>query len=235
MVGGSKPSKRFLQTLFTHFDSVTVFYGSTEMGHAAETRCELPDTFDGGLSPITDMVRIEVVDEAGQQLPDRTEGHVRIRRVLDCPIYINDRPSTEVGLRNGWFYSGDIGYMDANGRLHISGRSNEVLNLGGSKFSALSVDEIVQGVGGVKDGYCYLRPTETGFHEIEVVFTPSEGHGNVAVARCIVTACRNALPSLLCPKRVFLLPELPRTDTGKALRGRAMEATAALSPLAVSS
>lgn len=232
MVGGGKPSARFLETLFTCFEAVTVFYGSTEMGHAAETRVTDPAEFDGGLTPITDMVRIEVVDDDNQPVPTGSEGRVRISGVLTTPTYINERLSVENTIRDGWFYSGDVGHFDAGGRLHISGRANEVLNIGGVKFNALMLDDLVQGHGGVKDGYCYLRHNQIGTEEVEIVFVPAAGSDAASVGQGLLATCAKTLPASLWPKRAFALPDLPRTDTGKAMRTKAMEATAALSPVA---
>lgn len=233
MVGGGKPSARFLETLFTCFESVTVFYGSTEMGHAAEIRLKSADAFDGGLTPITDMVQIEIVDDADLPVAAGIEGRVRIRGLVGTPSYVNERLSVENTIRDGWFYSGDVGHLDATGRLHVSGRANEVLNIGGVKFNALMLDDLVQGHGGVKDGYCYLRHNKIGTEEIELVFVPSDGQEVSSLAQNLLAACAKTLPDSLRPKRAFVLPELPRTDTGKAMRTKAMEATAKLSPVAV--
>lgn len=233
LVGGGKPSERFLQSMFTCFEGVTVFYGSTELGHAAETKVTTPAAFDGGLTPIDDMVQIEVVDEADQALPAGSEGRVRIRGVLGTPSYVNERLSVEHTIRNGWFYPGDLGHFDAEGRLHISGRSNEVLNIGGAKFNALQLDDVVQSHKGVKDGYCYLRDNQFGSEVIEVVFVPEAGQDAAAVAQGLLAACARTLPVSLAPKQVFAVSDLPRTDTGKAMRRKAQEATANLTPAAV--
>ncbi len=237
MVGGGKPSPLFLEKLFTRFESVTVFYGSTEMGHAAETRIASLGDFDGGLTPITDMVEIEIVDDAEQPVAAETEGRVRIRGTgaLGTPTYLNEPPSVQNTIRDGWFYSGDLGHFDAGGLLHISGRANEVLNIGGKKFNALTLDDLVQNVEGVKDGYCYLRHNQIGTEEVEVVLVPTEGQDGAAVAQNVMAACAKALSQILRPKRVFVLPALPRTDTGKAMRTKALEVTSALTPAAISS
>jgi acyl-coenzyme A synthetase/AMP-(fatty) acid ligase len=203
------------------------------LGHAAETKVTTPAAFDGGLTPIDDMVQIEVVDEADHALPAGSEGRVRIRGVLGTPSYVNERLSVEHTIRNGWFYPGDLGHFDAEGRLHISGRSNEVLNIGGVKFNALQLDDVVQSHKGVKDGYCYLRDNQFGSEVIEVVFVPEAGQDAAAVAQGLLAACARTLPVSLAPKQVFAVSDLPRTDTGKAMRRKAQEATSNLTPTAI--
>lgn len=235
MVGGGKPSERFLQSLFTCFKTVTVFYGSTEMGHAAETRITDQAGFDGGLTPIADMVYIEVVDDADQALPTGSEGRIRIRGTLGTPSYVNERLSVENTIRDGWFYPGDIGHFDTSGRLHVSGRGNEVLNIGGVKFNALVLDDVVQGYKGVKDGYCYLHDNQFGSAEIEVIFVPVAGQDVASIAQGLLADCARTLPANLAPKRAFAVTQLPRTDTGKAMRSKAQEVVATLQPAAIAS
>jgi acyl-coenzyme A synthetase/AMP-(fatty) acid ligase len=231
-VGGGRPSQHFLQSMFKCFQNVAVFYGSTEMGNVAETLVKDPATFSGGLLLNNTNMAVEIVDEDGNALPNGTEGKIRIRGKLGTPTYINERPSRTMSIQGEWFYPGDFGHIDHDDCLHISGRLNEILNIGGVKFNALTLDDHVQGFSGVKDGYCYSRLNDLGAEEVEVIISASPDRKAEDVATNLMTHLRATVSKSVLPVRIFTVAEVPRTETGKPIRLKASELAAGLEPAA---
>jgi long-chain acyl-CoA synthetase len=202
------------------------------MGNVAETLVKDPATFSGGLLLNNTNMVVEIVDEDGNALPNGTEGKIRIRGKLGTPTYINERPSRTMSIQGEWFYPGDFGHIDHDDCLHISGRLNEILNIGGVKFNALTLDDHVQGFSGVKDGYCYSRLNDLGAEEVEVIISASPDRKAEDVAINLMTHLRATVSKSVLPVRIFTVAEVPRTETGKPIRLKASELAAGLEPAA---
>ena len=65
--------------------------------------------------------------------------------------YLNKDDLNKINLKNGWFYSGDTGYMDNDGYLYYIGRKDDVINLGGLKVSPEEIEEVLINFNGICD------------------------------------------------------------------------------------
>ena len=122
-----------------------------------------------GLAGPCDDVVLEVVDESGQSVKTGEVGEVRYKTPLLVTGYIGDDDATRTFFRNGWFYPGDTGYLDSTKQLFISGRVNDLLNIGGTKLNAAAVDGVIQSTVGVADGACFTEPGPQGIDQLSIV------------------------------------------------------------------
>ncbi|MDH3223367.1 MAG: AMP-binding protein, partial [Gemmatimonadota bacterium] len=120
----------------------------------------------------------------------------------------------------GWYRTPDLGALDGEGRLRIHGRSDDVIISGGVNVDPREVEEVLL--------------THPGVREAAVLGVPHDRWGEVVVAAVVTgeegldvdalhAECRAHLTRSKCPTHIVLLPELPRTATGKVSRGRLAE------------
>ncbi len=101
-------------------------------------------------SPIAG-VQVEIVDEHDQPLPDRSVGHIRLHAEWMLKEYFNAPEKTAQIIRDGWFYSGDMGYL-ADGQLYVCGRQKDVIITYGKNIYPEDVEEIANKIAGLAPG-----------------------------------------------------------------------------------
>ena len=117
--------------------NIVLAYGSSEMGTISWLTYEPGRYATGMAGRILDDVVVEILGEDGAPLPAGVEGIIRIRRdnVIAEERYINSAAVQDEAFSDGWFYPGDSGSVDNEGNLTIAGRDDDVINVGGNKFS----------------------------------------------------------------------------------------------------
>ncbi len=98
--------------------------------------------------PVVDA-EIRIVDEAGQDLPDRRVGEVLIRTPCLFSGYYRRPDLTAAVLSDGWFHTGDLGYM-ADGELYVCGRKKDLIIVGGNNIHPEDVEAVAMGLPGVR-------------------------------------------------------------------------------------
>jgi len=163
-------------------------------------------------------VEIEVRDEAGQALPAGKIGEIVARSPRIMKGYWRDEEKTrDAFTEDGWYRTGDMGYIDEEGYIYLSGRSDDVIVRGGENigpdevestlYSHPKVDEAA--VIGVKD-------IEWG-QQVRAIIRLKPGE--TATEQEIIDFCRPRLAGFKRPSSViFVDEELPKTSTGKVLR-----------------
>jgi fatty-acyl-CoA synthase len=196
---------------------------STESGPWAVTRIERDEDLRSHC--IHPSVEVQVVDEADRPLPVGQTGLVRIRTADIATSYLDDEDASRAAFRQGYFYSGDLGTFQADGRLVLQGRVNNVINVLGIKVGAEVMELAIQERLAV-DGVCVLSRQDEGMvAEFHVVIQSRRPVGQAELA----SAIGPWLPGI--PRyRVHFVNPLPRTDTGKidraALRQQVFAASA---------
>lgn len=158
--------------------------------------------------------RIAVLDERGQELPVGQVGELAIRSDTVMLGYFRDPQATEAAFINGWLRTGDLGRMDDDGYVYLSGRKKEIIIRGGENISPLEIEDVIAQHPQVK--------------EVAVGGVPDRIWGEVVVA-CVVPSgpvavddlldyCRENLADFKVPTRIALVDSLPRNAIGKILR-----------------
>jgi long-chain acyl-CoA synthetase len=142
-------------------------------------------------------------------------GELAVRGPGICDAYVAPWLPREQILRDGWFYTGDIGRFDADGDLFLLSRKTAVINLAGRKVFPEEIETVINQHSGVVESRVYGRPHP---HLGEVVEAEIvlRADGNLDAVR---TYCRDHLASYKIPTRFTVVPAVPRTPvTGKLLR-----------------
>ncbi|MEO3470253.1 long-chain fatty acid--CoA ligase [Roseomonas sp. CAU 1739] len=213
LAGGPVPAALRQRLMAELTPEVHVLYATSETGPVS-----IAGPADHGLDPATvgrpfAGVAIEVVDDAGRPLPPGERGMVRIRSPAAVAGYLDDPEATGRAFRDGWFLPGDVGSMLPGGALSLAGRGDDMMNLGTIKIFPAEIEAAAEGFAGVLD--CAAFPMRAaGLGDIPMLaVVGAEGFD----AAALLAHCRARL-SLRAPRKVIVLPALPRNAAGKVLR-----------------
>lgn len=98
----------------------------------------------GSCGPAVPGVAIRVVDDAGAPLPPRAVGEILVRSPAMMAAYYQEPEETARALRDGWFHSGDLGYLDEDGWLYFVDRKRDVIRRGGENVSSVLVEKTLR-------------------------------------------------------------------------------------------
>jgi fatty-acyl-CoA synthase len=169
--------------------------------------------------PVSDF-EVRVVDvETGAQLDPGVEGEVCVRGHLVMQgYYRNPEATAEVIDAEGWFHTGDLGVLDPDGYLAITGRKSDMFIVGGSNAYPAEIEIALSEEPRVKQAYVVGVPDarlgEVGFAFVELC------EGAQASEDEIIAFCRGRLADFKVPRFVQFVDEWPMTATGKIQRFR---------------
>ena len=132
--------------------------------------------------------------------------------------YLKDPVGTEKALKNGWFYTGDVGVIHSDGYLEIKDRSKDIIITGGENVSSVEVETVLYTNPAVNEVAVVARPdvfwgeTPCAFVSLKSGLTqrPTEVE--------MIEYCRKKMPKYMVPKTVSFVDELPKTSTGKVMK-----------------
>jgi long-chain acyl-CoA synthetase len=160
---------------------------------------------------------VAVVGADGAPLPAGTAGDVRVRGEGLCSGYYRPWRPRAALLHDGWFVTGDVGVLDATGRLSLVGRSTSVIIVAGMKVFPEEVEACLDRLPGVAESRVFGRPHPR-MGEVACADVVPRPGGPAPVPRALAAACAQALSTHKVPVEIRLVDALPRTAGGKILR-----------------
>lgn len=170
---------------------------------------------------------IRIVDEAGSEVGERTEGYLQFQGPSAMQGYFNDSRATQSVLFDGWYDSGDLAYR-AEGHLFITGRRKDLIIKAGRNLYPQEVEETAGEIDGIRKGCVITFGTsdpETGTESLVVI---AETRGEPDKVRKRLTSEvmeRVAVVTGIRPDVVLIVPQggVPKTSSGKLRRAAAKE------------
>jgi acyl-CoA synthetase (AMP-forming)/AMP-acid ligase II len=178
-----------------------------------------------------DGIAIRIVDDAGVVLPAGREGNYELSSPTLFVGYL-DRPdlTAEVFTDDGWYRTGDLGIVDEDGFLRITGRLKDVVNRGGEKVPVVEIENLLFTHPKVKDVAIVAMP-DPRLGERACAFVVTEGEQSTTLDDVREFLAAAGVSRYYWPERVELVEALPRNAVGKIqknlLRDRAAELAAA--------
>jgi acyl-CoA synthetase (AMP-forming)/AMP-acid ligase II/aryl carrier-like protein len=159
---------------------------------------------------------VAIMDEGGTVLPAGEAGEIVVRGVSVMQGYDNDPLATMNAFTQGWFKTGDQGFLDPEGYLYITGRLKELINRGGEKIAPQEVDDVLLNHPAVAQAATFAVPDARLGEEIvaAVVLYPNAA----ATPREIRRFAAARLADFKVPRRVLIVEDIPRSPTGKLQR-----------------
>lgn len=191
-------------------------YGMTEAAHQIASNPLPPSQQKPGSVGLPAGPEVAILDERGNVLPPGTMGEIAIRGVNVMAGYTHNPAANQVAFVNGWFRTGDQGYIDKDSYLFITGRLKELINRGGEKISPREVDEVLLEHPAVAQAVTFAVPHTTLGEEVAaaIVLQPHLP----ACEEDIRTFAAARLAYYKVPKRIVFLAEIPKGPTGKLQR-----------------
>jgi len=192
-------------------------YGMTEASHQMSSNPQPPaQRKPGSVGPGTG-VSIGIMDDAGKLLGVGERGEVVIQGPNVVSGYENNPEANAKSFTNGWFRTGDQGFLDADGYLTLTGRIKELINRGGEKIGPREIDEVLLSHPAVAEAVCFGVPHPAWGEEVEAVVVIRDGEASSEAD--IIAFCKERLADFKRPKKIHIRQTIPRTATGKIQRG----------------
>ena len=189
-------------------------YGMTEAAHQMSSNPLPPaQRLPGSVGRGTD-VKISIMDTAGKHLASGERGEVCIFGPNVVTGYENNPEANATAFFDGWFRTGDQGYLDADGYLTLSGRLKEMINRGGEKISPREIDEVLLTHPAVGEAVCFGVPHKMWGEEVAAAVTLK----GAATEAELLAFCKDQLAEFKRPKQIHITEAIPRTATGKIQR-----------------
>jgi len=158
---------------------------------------------------------LAVIDpETMQKVPPdgTTIGEVMFRGNVVMKGYLKNRSASDEAFHGGWFHSGDLGVLHADGYIQLKDRSKDIIISGGENISSIEVEDALYKHPAIQAAAVVARPDEK-WGETPCAFVELKP-GMALTEAEVVKWCRDHLAAYKCPRKVVFV-ELPKTSTGK--------------------
>ncbi|WP_299591975.1 AMP-binding protein [uncultured Tateyamaria sp.] len=163
---------------------------------------------------------VRIVDDEGNDVPAGSPGEVIGRSPGMMDGYLDNTEATDDAIRDGWYHSGDIGVMDADGYLEIVDRKKDMILVSGFNVSPNEIEDAISTVPGVVQvGVIGIKDDKTAEAPAAFVVRSDDSVGEEDV----LEACRTRLTNYKVPKVVRFVDDVPVTLSGKVLRRQLRE------------
>lgn len=199
---------------------VHVFYGCSECGGITYDRSDESVHEAGEVGSAMERVGVTVVNEEGRPLPAGVEGRALVtsRAVALGAVPPPEEPDV---LAPGRFLSGDLGVLDGQGRLTLTGRVAEFLNVAGKKVHPEEVRRVLEALPGVRSAAVAGLP-DPHRGQLVAALVAVEPGSNLTV-HTVLAACRARLAPHKVPRRLVIVDELPVSERGKVRKEVVMQ------------
>lgn len=161
-------------------------------------------------------VEVKIFDEDGKELPPGEVGEIVVRGARVMSGYWKSPEATNATLKNGWIYTGDLGWVDDDGYFFLSGRAKDIIIRGGENISPEEVEKAVGSHPAVEEAAVIGIPDPVWGEAIMAVVILKKGQK--ATEEEIIEHCRQSLASFKKPERIAFVDDLPRNAMGKVMR-----------------
>jgi long-chain acyl-CoA synthetase len=188
-------------------------YGGTPFGPISILRpAEMARKGDTVGQPLPGLT-VEIADRNGRPVPSGQIGHLRCRRPIMTRHFLAEaagRPDLPEGYRDGWYYPGDVGFLDVDGYIHLKARVSDVIVRGGIELFPTEIEAALLAHPSVAEAVVVGRPA--GGDQQVVAYVVPRGAAQHAE---LATHCRSALPPEKQPNVIYYAESLPQAGGGK--------------------
>ncbi|NML44488.1 AMP-binding protein [Ramlibacter sp. G-1-2-2] len=194
---------------------VRSLYGSTEAGSIAIDRRPDAQVQFGTLGQPLKNVEIEIRNPDGTLLTAGETGAIWVRSPVIPPTLYDNRPAVNARVfRDGFYDTGDVGSVDAQGFLALTGRQQAFVNVGGYKVDVAEVEEVLQSCPGVSEAAALGVEVPAMGTLVKAVIVASHACTNAQVRK----HCQERLAFFKVPRLIERRDALPRSPVGKVLK-----------------
>jgi O-succinylbenzoic acid--CoA ligase len=218
LLGGASAAPELVARALAKGYPVCPTYGLTEATSQVATAAP-PRARGRKPSPMLPMLGTEVrIVAEGRDVGPGTEGEIVVRGATVMRGYLHDDQANARALRDGWLHTGDMGYLDAAGGLHVLDRRDDLVVSGGENVYPAEIEAVLLEHPAVEDaGVTGVPDADLGARVVAwVVIKP----GCSASIESLQRHCRATLAGFKQPREFRFVPALPRNAAGKLQRRR---------------
>lgn len=204
-------------------------WGMTENGAVTMTRPEDdPERAINSDGVALPHMEVRVVDESGAEVPQGTEGNLLVRGASLFIGYLK-RPDLYDVDEHGWFPTGDLARMDAQGYIRITGRTKDVVIRGGENVPVVEIENLLYKHPAISAVALVGCPDARLGERLCAYVTLHEGHRSLSLQEVVSFLLEKQLTRNYLPKHLEVLPALPRTPSGKIQKFKLREQAKSIS------
>jgi HIP---CoA ligase len=189
-----------------------------------------PSRISTSAGKVVDHLQVKVVDSEGVTVPTGTIGELLVRGSTVMNGYLGDEAHTAQAIdADGWLHTGDLGSVDAEGYLKITGRTKDMVVVGGFNVYAAELEAAIRAHDAVREVAVVGMPDER-LGEVVAAFIVAEP-GEPLDTTALTTWCRSELANHKVPRAIVTLDELPLNSSLKVDKPLLRERAARLRPV----
>lgn len=219
IISGAAPFPQPLrERAVERFGSRTIydFYGATELGWVTLIDGEEMLRRPGSVGRPVAGQELRILDETGRTLPHGEIGEVFVRNAQTMRGYLGDDEATNETRRGDWVTVNDLGYLDEDGYLYLSGRARDMVISGGVNIYPAEIEDVLLRHPAIKDAAVIGLPDPEWGERLMAVLVGADGvEVDVDEVKAFV---REKLSGYKVPRRWEVVENLPRNPTGKVLK-----------------
>jgi acyl-CoA synthetase (AMP-forming)/AMP-acid ligase II len=162
------------------------------------------------------LVGVSIQNDVNTCLPQGEVGEICVQGDMLMKGYYKDAQKTAETIIDGWLHTGDVGFIDAAGYLHITDRKKDMIITGGFNVFSSEVEGAINSHPAVQDCAVVGVPDDKWGEAVKAVVELNPGAS--VSAEELITLCKDRLGSVKAPKTVEFIDKLPRSSVGKVLK-----------------
>ena len=215
----SRLSRKLMEALEETFEVPVIdSYGMSEAAHQIASNPLPPSVRKPGSVGLAFGPDVAIMrEEDDSMLPRGTTGEIVVRGRNMTSGYTNPDANKRAFTADGWFRTGDLGYIDGDNYLFVTGRLKEIINRGGEKISPSEIDDVLMEHPEIVQAVTFSTPHPTLGEDVAAAVTLRSGSSSLGEAE-IRRFVAERVADFKVPRRVVILDELPKSATGKPRR-----------------
>jgi acyl-CoA synthetase (AMP-forming)/AMP-acid ligase II len=196
-------------------------YASTDSGQMAISKPEDMDKQPLAAGMPVWCVDLRIVDEKNNPVAVNEVGEIICQSPLATEGYYMNPEATNASFRDGWFYTGDLGYFDKEGYLFVVGRKKDMVKSGGISIYPLEIEGVLYQHLDVVEAAVIGVPDPQWGEALKAVVVLKDG--SHVSSEALMQFCKERLSSYKVPKSVTFVSDLPHTEVGKVNKVKVRE------------
>jgi long-chain acyl-CoA synthetase len=213
--GTALPREAFLGFYERYGIAVRQLYGSTETGVMTINLDPDPVATRASVGTPVPGVEVAIMDDTGLPVAEDEEGEVAVRGPAIAHGYADADDVSRAAFRDGRYFTGDIGRVDREGRVFITGRKKLFIEVAGHKVDPLEVQDVLEAHPKIREAVVVgVEGKVEGEEMVKAAIVPVDG----CERREVIAFCQERLANFKVPQIVEFRDEIPKSPLGKTLR-----------------